>query len=190
MPIPPATYELGPDNGMLAVRTRKAGAASMAGHDLLIEVTAWNATLALGEAGSPASIELTADSGSLEVAEGTGGLRSLGDDDRASIKQRIDRDVLKGTRIQFRSTAVQRAARADGEEQLSIDGQLELAGRSQPIRFELSLSDDGRIAGQATVRQSGWGIKPYAALFGTLKVLDEVTVEVAARLPATESTPR
>jgi hypothetical protein len=32
------------------------------------------------------------------------------------------------------------------------------------------------VSGGATVKQTDFGIKPYSALFGTLKVLDEVQV--------------
>ena len=33
------------------------------------------------------------------------------------------------------------------------------------------------------VKQTEWGMKPYTALFGTLKVADEVRVEIDAGLP-------
>ena len=55
--------QLGPDNGTLTVRTGRGGAAAKAGHDLLIEVERWSATL------DDASIELTADAGSLRVLD-------------------------------------------------------------------------------------------------------------------------
>ena len=42
------------------------------------------------------------------------------------------------------------------------------------------LHTEGRLAGSATLKQSDWGIKPYSALFGTLKVADEVTVSIDA----------
>ena len=32
------------------------------------------------------------------------------------------------------------------------------------------------------VKQTEWGMKPYTALFGALKVADEVRVEIDARL--------
>jgi hypothetical protein len=32
------------------------------------------------------------------------------------------------------------------------------------------------------VQQTDWSIKPYSALFGTLKVADEVTVSIDARI--------
>ena len=44
-------------------------------------------------------------------------------------------------------------------------------------------ADNGRLTGTAALTQSDWGIKPYSALFGTLKVQDEITVEVDAELP-------
>ena len=34
------------------------------------------------------------------------------------------------------------------------------------------------------IKQTDWKIKPYSALFGTLKVADEVEVAVDARVPA------
>ena len=62
-----------------------------------------------------------------------------------------------------------------------MSGELELAGRRAPITFELSLNG-AQLSGSATVKQTDFGMKPYSALFGTLKVLDEVQVAVDARL--------
>ncbi len=177
MAITAGSYKLGPDNGTLSVRTKKAGAASKAGHNLLIEVTAWSATL---DAGEQTTVELSADSRSLKVVEGSGGITALGDDDKAGISKTINEEVLKGAPIEFRSTSVHSA----GSDRLSVSGELELAGRRHPVSFELTSSPDGQLAGAATVKQSDWGMKPYSALFGTLKVVDEVTVELTARLPS------
>src|ERR1700677_1011842 len=43
------TRTLGPSDARLTVNTGKTGAASKAGHNLLIEVSSWSATLVLGE---------------------------------------------------------------------------------------------------------------------------------------------
>ena len=180
MPIPPGRYTLGPEDATLTVRTGKAGAASKAGHNLRIEVTSWRATLSIGEAPAEAELELTADPRSLRVREGSGGMQALGDDDRASIEQTIDDEVLAGGAIEFRSRRV--APAADGA--LSVEGDLALAGASHPVAFDLSGGDDGRLTGRARIRQTDWGIKPYSALFGTLKVVDEVEVEIDGTLPA------
>ncbi len=167
------THTLGPDNATLTVRTKKGGAAAKAAHNLVIEVTAWRGTLELGPEGK---VSLTADPRSMRVREGHGGMMALGDDDKANIEQTIDDEVLKGTAIAFESDSV----KADGD-RLEVSGDLELGGRHAPIVFELSLAD-GRVAGTATVKQSDWGIKPYSALFGTLKVLDEVQVGIDGAL--------
>jgi polyisoprenoid-binding protein YceI len=175
MSMEPGTYRFGPENASLTVSTTRKGAASKAGHDLLLEVTSWSATLELGGAAASTELSLTADSSSLRVLEGTGGIQPLDDDARAGIVQTIDEEVLKGTPIEFRSTAVELGA--DGAPQ-TVTGELELAGGRHPIGFQLETRDDGRLAARAIVKQTEWGMKPYTALFGTLKVADEVEVAV------------
>jgi polyisoprenoid-binding protein YceI len=182
MPIPPGRYTLGPGDGTLTVHTGKTGAASKAGHNLLIEVTSWQATLDLAEGSAERSLELTADPRSLRVRDGHGGMQALGDDDKANIAQTIDDEVLKGGAIAFRSRSVEAGPDGTG---LRVEGDLDLVGASRPLAFHLDAGADGRITGRATLKQSAWGIKPYSTLFGTLKVIDEVEVAVDARLPAT-----
>jgi polyisoprenoid-binding protein YceI len=179
MTMTAGVYTLGPETATLSVRTKKAGAASKAGHDLLIEVGDWSATFELGADPAQSKIELRASSGSMKVLEGTGGAMTLEDEHKASIKQTIDDEILKRTPIEFRSTTVSDA----GDGRYVIGGELELAGRREPITFELTLAADGTISGAAVVKQTNWGIKPYSALFGTLKVVDDVTVEIAATVP-------
>jgi polyisoprenoid-binding protein YceI len=164
-------YRLGPDNATLAVRTERAGAAAKAGHDLLIHVTAWEATLVVADDTDASSMELTADATSLRVQEGTGGIQALGDEDVASIHQTIDDEILKRQEISFRSTGV----KADGET-LRARGDLTIVGNTQPIEFELVSGDGGELSGSAVVTQTAFGMKPYSALFGALKVKDEVEV--------------
>jgi polyisoprenoid-binding protein YceI len=172
------TYRLGPGDGTLSIRTGRTGAAAKAGHDLVIEVTAWEGTLRVGDNPADTSVELEADPTSLHVREGSGGMQSLGDDDKANIRATIHDDVLKGRAITFRSTAV---TGADG--QLNVQGELTLAGTTRPLAFDLAVGDDGRLTGAAVVKQTDWGMKPYSTLFGALKVADDVRVEIDAVLP-------
>jgi hypothetical protein len=163
------THRLGPDNGALRVRTGRTGAVARAGHDLLLEVGAWEATLDLGGAG--ATLVLRADSTSMRVLEGTGGMMELGDDDKAAILQTIGDDVLKGANVEFHSTV----SSAD-EDRYEITGELTLNGVTRPLTFELDAPPGGPLRGSAVIKQSDWGIKPYTTLFGALKVADEVAV--------------
>ena len=163
---------LGPDNATLAVHTKRGGAAAKAGHDLELHVTAWEATLDL-EAGTAA---LSADGGSLRVQKGTGGMQKLGDEDKENIHATIDQEVLEKQNITFRSTSVE----AVGESRYRVEGELTLAGSTQPLSFDL-VADDGAVSASATVTQTRWGMKPFSALFGTLKVLDDVEVRLQSR---------
>ncbi len=154
----------GPDNATLTVQTRRGGAAAKAGHDLLLLVTRWEGEL---EAGVSAS--LTADSTSLRVQKGEGGMMPLGDGDKDNIHQTIDDEVLKRGDIAFRSTSV------DGEH---VQGELTIGGRTRPVAFDLALEP---LAATITVSQSDFGMKPYSALFGALKVHDDVVVSLQSR---------
>jgi polyisoprenoid-binding protein YceI len=175
-------YTLGPENATLSVRTGRGGAAAKAGHDLLIEVSSWQATLEVGEDPAQTTMTLAADGGSLRVLEGTGGIQALGDDDKTSIAKTIDEEVLKRERIEFRSTAVE-SGEDDGH--LSVKGELRLLGNSAPLAFDLRVSPDGELSASAVVKQSDWGMKPYSTLFGTLKVADEVEVSLSTSALAT-----
>ena len=179
MSLPAGTHRLGPDDATLSVRTKRAGAAAKAGHDLLLHVTDWDATIVAGEDPANTRIELRADAGSLRVVEGTGGMQALGDEDIASIHQTIDDEVLKREQIEFRST---RAEASDADDRLAVEGELTIVGRANPVSFELELAEGGELRASAVVTQTEWGMKPYSALFGALKVHDDVEVALEGRL--------
>lgn len=178
MSIRSGTHRLGPDNATLSVRTGRTGAAAKAGHNLLIHVTSWQASLEVGEDPAETSIALAADGTSLRVHEGRGGMQALGDDDRASIHKSIDDDVLRRQDVVFRSTGVQ----SDDGGRLSVQGELTIVGATQPIAFDLAVGDDGALSATAVVKQTTWGMKPYSTLFGALKVVDEVEVVLEGHL--------
>lgn len=172
-PIAAGTHVLGPADATLTVHTKKGGAAAKAGHNLAIEVTEWKATIEVGE---EIVATLTADAHSLKVRDGSGGVTPLGGMERSSIEQSIDEEVLKGTSIEFRSTAVEVVPGG-----LDVQGELDLAGATRPIEFHLDAQEGGALSGSVTISQSDWGMKPYSALFGTLKVLDDVRVEFTTK---------
>lgn len=164
------SQHFGPENASLRIRTGRTGGAAKAGHDLLIEVESWQATLDLE---AQPALTLTADSRSLRVLEGTGGIKSLSDGDKADIKKTIDKEILKGTAIEFRSSEVRETPGG-----LSVRGELSLHGKPVPVTFDVARSADGRVTGSAKMTQSAFGIKPYSALFGALKVADDVEVVI------------
>ena len=179
MSLTSGTHQLGPDDASLSVLTGRTGAAAKAGHDLVIGVGSWGATLVVGDDAAETSVELSADPGSLRVIAGSGGMKALEDDDKANIEKTINDEVLEGKDIGFRSRRVQPSS--DGS-RIGVEGELTIGEESGPVAFDLAVGVDGAIKGSAVVKQTDWGIKPYSTLFGALKVEDEVEVVIEGHL--------
>jgi polyisoprenoid-binding protein YceI len=177
--MPTGVHRLGPHNATLVVRTGRTGAAAKAGHDLVLHVTAWEATVEVGEDAAATSVQLAADGTSLRVQSGHGGMQALSDEDKASIHQSIDDDVLRREDVTFRSTGA--PSTGDGG-RLTVHGDLTIAGTTRPIEFEVAVGGDGALSGTAVVTQTAFGLKPYSILFGALKVADDVEIELDGHL--------
>ena len=169
MSLPEGTHTIGPSNGSLKVKTGREGAAAKAGHDLVLGVNSWEATV---EGGDSPSITLTADPASMEVIEGSGGAKPLTDKDKEEIKKSITDKVLGSDDISFQSSEVTDS---------SCKGELSIAGSSSSVEVPLDVSGD-KISGSVTLSQNEFGIKQFKALMGALKVADEVTVEFEGTL--------
>ena len=179
MALPTGTHSLGPENASLQVRTYREGVAAKAGHDLIIDVTRWDATVEVADEPAGWTIGLNADPRSLEIREGLRGVKPLTDKDRVEIRRNIDEKILGTHPIEFRSRGVRLG---DDGGLLTVEGELSMAGSTRPVTAQLSVDDDGGISGTIPVTQSEWGIKPYRGLMGALKVRDEIEVVIAATL--------
>jgi hypothetical protein len=162
---------VGPDAGSLLIRTYREGVAAKVGHDLVIEVGTWEATV------DDDAIALRADSTSLRVRSGERGVKPLTDRDREEIRRNIDEKILRRAPIEFRSTSVRRSG-----DELAVEGELTLAGATRPVSARLTHGADGRVTGTIGVVQSQWAIKPYRGLMGALKVRDDVEIVIDAQL--------
>jgi polyisoprenoid-binding protein YceI len=174
---PPGSYTFGPQNGRVLVRTYREGLAKAVGHDLVIEVGAWSADANVGEDPTNTTITATAQIDSLNPIEGVGGVMPLSDADKNEIKKDI-RKVLTSPEISFASSSVKVAGNS-----ATVSGNLTIMGRSEPVDVQLTESG-GKIKGGFSVLQTRWGIKPYTAMMGALRVADRVDVEFEVDLPA------
>lgn len=174
MSLADGTYTLGPASGRLLVKTSRTGLGAKAGHDLTIEVTRWEGSATVdtaNPANSSATVSVEADS--FEVREGTGGVKPLTDADRAEIKKTLREKILRTAEhpnIGFTSSRVEGSA-----EEFTLGGDLTITGVTQPVSVRCHASD-GRVTGAATITQTRWGIRPYSAFFGALKLRNEVEV--------------
>lgn len=178
MALADGTYSLGPDRGRLLLHTTREGMAARAGHDLTIEVGDWDGHAVVDAADwSRCSVEVTVRADSLQILAGHGGVKPLTDGDRREIRKTIAEKVLHTDRhptISFGSSEV-----SGTPEQFVVAGELTVCGQTHPLSVEGRIVDDQevpRATGEATVRQTRWGVTPYKGFLGALKVADDVTV--------------
>jgi polyisoprenoid-binding protein YceI len=175
MAIHAGRHHLGTDNGRITLRTFRDGLVAQAGHDLTIDAVRWSGELLVADDLSPASLQVKVDLGALVVRAGTGGIKPLSDRDKREIAV-SSRKVLAADRYPeatFTATGFQPVG--DGG---VIAGTLVLAGQSRPQRLQVSRTAPGVYHATTTIRQTEFGIKPYSAFLGSLKVADAVEVEV------------
>jgi hypothetical protein len=99
----------------------------------------------------------------------------LSDGDRRKILETMTTDVLELRR--FPDATVKGTIRTAGGG-FTIDGTLELHGRSAPLA-PIAVTKRGDLwVAEVTIVPSRWGIAPYRALAGALKLQDRVTVRV------------
>jgi len=166
---------LGPSDGRLVLRTFREGLAAQVGHDLVLEIAAWSATVTPpGAEGGPA-VEARVDLTSLRVLEGTGGVKPLSDKDRGDIagNARKSLDTARHPHAVYRSTGF--TPDGDGG---AFDGTLSLHGVDRPLRLVVTRMAQGGYQARTTVTQSAHGIKPYSAFFGALKLRDAVEADI------------
>ena len=180
------TTQLGPANSSFTIQTSRSGMAAKVGHDLVIEVTAWSATLDLD--GDAPSLTASIDATSLQVREGRGGAKPLSDKDRSDIRKNIADKILHTARnptMAFQSTTVRRS----DDQHLLIDGRLTLAGVTVPVEIPVVVDRQGdeiRLSAATTIVQTQFGIKPFTTMMGALKVADPVEARIEVRLPAAD----
>ncbi len=152
------------------VFTFKEGLLSAVAHDLKLRVTAFTVET-LGD-----RVTADLDAASLKVvspmkdgAENPGALPAFA---HAEIEKNIEKDVLvprKHPRIRFESTRI-----TDAE----VVGRLTLAGATKELRG-VRRDDATRRVAEFRFDQRDFGLKPFSAMLGTLKIKPEVVVRVS-----------
>ncbi len=125
-------------------------------------------------------VEATFDARSLRVVRALDGGReksgALSPDDRAKIERTIRDDVLECARhpeIRFVSTRITPRGHAR-----AIEGALSLHGVTRRIEI-VATPREGLLVAEAELHQPDFGITPYTAAFGTLRVRPAVRVRIA-----------
>jgi len=159
------------------VFTEKEGLLSKMAHDLRIRVERFDVKVE-GE-GAGASVTATFDPASLVVetalSKGKDNPGGLSAGDIRKIEETIRKEILsvrKHPEIRFSSKSVEESGAG-----FTVKGELELHGRTRPLTLRVRDTGDAWET-QATLHQPDWGIKPYKAALGALKIKPDVRVEL------------
>ncbi|MCA9693050.1 MAG: YceI family protein [Nannocystaceae bacterium] len=101
---------------------------------------------------------------------------ALSESDRAKILESMRADVLH-TRA-HPEISFQGQLAVDGAT-CKVRGALTLVGQTKPVEARLALAG-GRIRGEIELVPSRWGIRPFKALAGAIKMQDRVLVTIDA----------
>jgi len=164
------------------VFTFKEGVLSAVAHDLAIKVTRFLLKI------ERPSLEARFDAASLVVEcvmrDGQAVRGVLAQRELDKIAATIIDEVLKARRypeIRFTSTeVVAEAGRA------TVKGQLTLAGETRPCTVEARREGACWVA-EASLHQPDFGIKPYSAMFGTIRIKPDVRVRVSVAADAVDA---
>jgi polyisoprenoid-binding protein YceI len=166
----------GPDEATCEVLTFREGVLSPIAHDLLLRATAFH--IAVDPVAPAVSAEI--DAGSLRVVTAMrdgrplpGALRPA---DAKEIEATIAREVLRASR--FSVVRFASAGASQTEAGYDVRGQLTLAGTTRDVSL-LVRRDAGRLGTEVRLHQPDYGIRPYRAMLGALRVKPDVVVRVA-----------
>lgn len=164
------------DNADVLVFTFKEGLLSAVAHDLEIRVNRFS--IWVDEETN--AVRATFDAASLSVVtamkDGAEAPRALSDSDRRKIEENIVDDVLHAKRfpeIRFASTSVEEEGTG-----YRVRGQLTLHGKSREVAFVTRSDGEGQVL-EVTIHQPDFGIQPYSAMLGTLRIKPDVIVRAA-----------
>jgi len=170
------TYRLVAEQSKFTVQAFAEGLFSAFGHDPVIHIRDFGGEVQF-EPGTfaNASLKIAVEPNSLAVGD------EVKEKDRLEIEHTMREEVLETSKyneIVFQSSNISVSRLAQGRCRVRIIGDLTLHGVTQKnlwISTEAMVSDDSlRAQGEFSLKQSDFGIKPYSAAGGTIKLKNEL----------------
>lgn len=159
------------------VFTFKEGLLSPIAHDLRLKVTRFSIEVDATTRSVVASFDTSSLVVDCPMKDGAENPSALSASDKQKISGQIRDDVLHGSKHPeaiFRSRAV--TARDDGG--YDLEGELTLHGVTKPLGACRTRVVAGRQQLELRLHQPDFGITPYRAMLGTLKIQADVTIRV------------
>jgi polyisoprenoid-binding protein YceI len=158
-----------------SIFTYREGVLSRVGHDLRLRVGRWEVTLGDGGATLAARFETASVRVAAAIRDGRDAPGVLSSGDVRQIEQAMADDVLEVRR--FPTVTFDAKVARPADDRAILDGTLAIKGVRRPLVVEARVVGDAWTA-TVTLHQPDFGITPYRALLGALKIRPDLRVEV------------
>jgi polyisoprenoid-binding protein YceI len=191
LPASRVGYSIDPQQSKIEIQVAKDGFLKAFGHDHLVLATKYSGEVQFDSAKvEESSVAFTVEAASLKVID-----PGESEKDRSEVQATmLGKDVLDAVQypqIKFSSSGVRSKSGSNASLDLQVEGTLSLHGTTKPITIpvRLQVENGGALTADAEVSllQSDFGITPYKAVGGTVKVKDKLklTFHIVARKSGT-----
>ena len=172
------TYSIDSAKSKIEIQVAKDGFFKAFGHDHLVSATKFSGGVRLVAAKmEESSVSFAADADSLRVIDPGESEKDRIEVQATMLGEQV-LDVARYPQIQFSSSAVKLVSSSKNTFDLQVSGPLTLHGTQKPVTLpvHLQISDDGSLIcdTEISLLQSDFGITPYKAAGGAVKVKDKL----------------
>ena len=173
-----ATYSIDSTKSKIEIQVAKDGFFKAFGHDHLVSTTHFSGSVRLAESKMEESfVTFTAEANSLRVIDPGESEKDRIEVQATMLGEQV-LDVARYPQIQFSSSTIKVVSASKNTFDLQVSGPLTLHGTQKPVTLpvHLKISDDGSLTcdTEISLLQSDFGIAPYKAAGGAVKVKDKL----------------
>lgn len=157
--------------GTFHVFTFKDGLLARLAHDLRLTLERFELTVDGDEVSGrfwPASLRVDG-----VMSRGQLKPRGISDGDKRKIQGNINQKILHTGR--YPEISFEGQGTPDGDDAWRVQGALKMMGREAPVSLRVTRRG-GRYQGEVELTPTRWGIQPYKALAGAIKLQDRLKV--------------
>lgn len=173
-----ATYVINASKSKIEIHVAKDGFLKAFGHDHLVAATKFSGEVHLNAGKKEdSSVSFVADANALRVIDPGESEKDRNEVQATMLGEQV-LNVTRYSKIEFSSTAVDVSSSANGRSELQVTGTLSLHGAQKPVTLpvHLQIASNGTLTcdTEVSLLQSDFGITPYKAAGGAVKVKDKL----------------
>jgi polyisoprenoid-binding protein YceI len=183
-PAARTAYSIDAQASKIEIQVARDGFLKAFGHDHLVSAVKYSGEIQFDTAKvEGSSVEFTVETASLKVMDPGESEKDRNEVQATMLGEQV-LDAARYPQIKFSSTSVKAGSSAS---QLTVDGTLTLHGVTKPcpVPVRIQVANDGTMTADAEIflLQSDFGIAPYKAAGGTVRVKDKLalTLHIVAR---------